>query len=181
MKALSLTQPWATLVAIGAKKIETRSWSTTYRGRIAIHAAKALAGMRVADFVKLCSSEPFRSALGSDGDLLVRGAVVATAFLKGVRNIQPRVDGDLDPADLTDEERAFGNYTTGRYAFIFDNVRAIPAPIPAKGALGLWEWDGIGVCRLCRCSESDACIPTCYWVEPDLCSECAPIEEGIFV
>lgn len=40
MKALTLTQPWATLVAIGAKRIETRSWRTNFRGRIAIHAAK---------------------------------------------------------------------------------------------------------------------------------------------
>ena len=40
MKALSITQPWATLIAIGAKTIETRSWSTLYRGDLAIHAAK---------------------------------------------------------------------------------------------------------------------------------------------
>lgn len=40
MKALSLTQPWATLVATGAKQIETRSWSTKYRGPLYIHAAK---------------------------------------------------------------------------------------------------------------------------------------------
>ena len=40
MKALTLTQPWATLVAIGAKRIETRSWRTSYRGPLAIHAAK---------------------------------------------------------------------------------------------------------------------------------------------
>jgi hypothetical protein len=38
MKALTLYQPWASLVAAGAKTIETRSWSTTYRGRLAIHA-----------------------------------------------------------------------------------------------------------------------------------------------
>lgn len=40
MKALSLWQPWATLIANGAKQIETRSWSTSYRGPILIHAAK---------------------------------------------------------------------------------------------------------------------------------------------
>lgn len=39
MKALTLWQPWASLVALGVKRIETRSWSTRYRGRIAIHAA----------------------------------------------------------------------------------------------------------------------------------------------
>jgi len=42
MKALTLTQPWATLIACGAKRIETRSWATDFRGRIAIHAAKGL-------------------------------------------------------------------------------------------------------------------------------------------
>lgn len=40
MKCLSLWQPWATLIAIGAKQVETRSWRTRYRGPIAIHAAK---------------------------------------------------------------------------------------------------------------------------------------------
>ncbi len=44
MKALSLLQPWATLVVIGVKQIETRSWSTAYRGPLLIHASKGKAG-----------------------------------------------------------------------------------------------------------------------------------------
>ena len=40
MRAISLHQPWATLVAIGAKKIETRHWATDYRGELLIHAAR---------------------------------------------------------------------------------------------------------------------------------------------
>ncbi len=40
MKALTLWQPWATLVAMEVKKIETRCWTTKYRGELAIHAAK---------------------------------------------------------------------------------------------------------------------------------------------
>ena len=40
MKALTLHQPWASLIAVGAKKIETRPWSTKYRGPLAIHAGK---------------------------------------------------------------------------------------------------------------------------------------------
>lgn len=39
-KMLTLHQPWASLVAVGRKRIETRSWSTSYRGPLAIHAAK---------------------------------------------------------------------------------------------------------------------------------------------
>lgn len=40
MKAISLWQPWATLISTGDKTWETRSWATTYRGPLAIHAAK---------------------------------------------------------------------------------------------------------------------------------------------
>ena len=40
MKCLSLWQPWASLVVIGAKRFETRSWPTNYRGPLLIHAAQ---------------------------------------------------------------------------------------------------------------------------------------------
>jgi hypothetical protein len=39
MKAISLSQPWASAIALDLKSIETRSWQTKYRGRIAIHAS----------------------------------------------------------------------------------------------------------------------------------------------
>lgn len=38
-RAITLHQPWASLVALGIKTIETRSWPTKYRGRLLIHAA----------------------------------------------------------------------------------------------------------------------------------------------
>ena len=40
VKAITIWQPWASLVAVGAKTMETRSWPTKYRGPIAIHAAQ---------------------------------------------------------------------------------------------------------------------------------------------
>jgi activating signal cointegrator 1 len=64
MKGLTLTQPWASLVANGAKTIETRSWSTSYRGPVAIHAAKGTGPGGKAAFRERCLSEPFFSALG---------------------------------------------------------------------------------------------------------------------
>ncbi|MYC08182.1 MAG: ASCH domain-containing protein [Chloroflexi bacterium] len=39
MRALSLRQPWASMVADGRKTIETRTWRTNYRGPLAIHAS----------------------------------------------------------------------------------------------------------------------------------------------
>jgi hypothetical protein len=104
----------------------------------------------------LCRSEPFRTALLDAGILgtpaLPLGAIVATCELV---DCVPSVAimqsfGAYGPEDgsggrvlwaLTDQELAFGDYTHGRYAWLLANVRALPEPIPAKGALSLWEWN----------------------------------------
>lgn len=134
MRALSLTQPWASLVAHGFKHIETRSWRTPYRGVIAIHAAKVFPTWAQ----EVCQKEWFEFALTEMGvyhprEELPRGAVIATAVLVACR---PIVQGPDDPM-----ERAFGDYTPGRWAWFFEDVQMLPEPIPARGALGLWEWE----------------------------------------
>ncbi len=62
IRALTLTQPWGSLVALEAKRIETRSWRASYRGWLAIHAAKTFAAAERA----LCEQEPYRTALLRD-------------------------------------------------------------------------------------------------------------------
>lgn len=164
MKALTLTQPYATLIAIGAKRIETRSWSTAYRGPLAIHAAKGLGpvGGKVG-LMNHCRTEPFRSVLVGAGYLgtpaLPLGAIVAVCELKAIARIdyfkadsdaiyQPGWEGPflnfgIGGSPLPDEpELSFGNYAVGRYAWELINIRALPEPIPAKGALSLWEYEG---------------------------------------
>ncbi|MCP4687042.1 MAG: ASCH domain-containing protein, partial [Desulfobacterales bacterium] len=44
MKALSIRQPWAWLIANGYKDIENRSWRTSFRGEFLIHAGKKFDG-----------------------------------------------------------------------------------------------------------------------------------------
>jgi hypothetical protein len=78
MKAITIHQPWATLIALGEKRFETRSWSTKYRDSIAIHAAKKVDK-------EICLLEPFRSVLAKHeytADNLPTGVVVATAKLE---------------------------------------------------------------------------------------------------
>lgn len=153
MKALTLTQPWATLVAIGAKKIETRSWSTEYRGPLAIHAAKKFP--RSAK--DLCFEQLFsKTLLGAKlpwGRIftlpdLPLGAVIATCELIGVDQFGPWIN-ERNPMlwgkgkytyELTEQERAFGDFSFGRYGWFLANVKPLPEPIYVKGALGLWEW-----------------------------------------
>ena len=136
MKALTLTQPWATLVAIGAKGIETRNWRTSFRGPLAIHAAK---GWSRADR-ELCWLSPFAEALRAAPHPLLRGRVIAIAYLDDCRRIT-NLDGGPGLASLSDRERAFGDYTAGRWAWILTGVVALKEPVPARGALGLWVWE----------------------------------------
>lgn len=139
MKALSLTQPWATLIAIGAKRYETRIWRPSYRGYIAIHASSAFP----AECVELCEREPFASALRRGGygpaadwqKALPLGAIVGFALLSQVSSVESI------RAKLSDDERDFGDFGDDRYAWRMDRRISLRQPIPARGALGLWNWE----------------------------------------
>lgn len=149
VRALTLTQPWATLVAIGAKRFETRSWGTKYRGPLAIHAAKGLGPVGgAAGLDILCRTEPFLSVLREHfgtgtplADALPFGAIVATCTLGDVLPTPtygrplPWINVDA----LSARERAFGDYSEGRYAWLLRDVRMLATPIPCRGALGLWD------------------------------------------
>jgi hypothetical protein len=168
MKAITIWQPWASLLAIGAKKYETRSWPTKYRGTIAIHAAKKdpckipLIGLE--KFDAAAGTELERAGLGSTWFLLPRGKIIATAELVDVWHIvhNPGVDVDtarhipigaesltndrhapdfVDYFVPTEQEILFGDWTPGRYAWEIANVKMLPSPVPAAGHQSLWEWN----------------------------------------
>lgn len=147
MKAITLYQPYATLIAIGAKRIETRGWRARYRGPLAIHAARAFPPEARA----LCRREPFRAALQHGGyvspDALPLGAIVATCRL--VECVPTERDAErpsehVPPGDTP--ERAFGSYAPGRYLWLLGDVVPVSPPRPARGKQGFWDWreDGSG-------------------------------------
>ena len=145
IRVITLTQPWASLVAHGLKRFETRSWATAYRGPLAIHAAKGFPR----ECRDLCSTEPFAEALTSISiarfDQLPRGAVLATVMLCGcfeMGSLLAPCTADLLASFKvpTWPESAFGDFMRGRFAWYLDHLERLAEPIPAKGALGLWEW-----------------------------------------
>ena len=154
MKALTLRQPWATLVAIGAKRIETRSWRTSYRGPLAIHAAKGYP--RSAQMTAI--SSPFIGELNGANYLpdIPLASVVATCRLSHIVPIQnigcTILLGRLGEWNhlLTDREIKFGDYSDGRYAWILEDVQMFEDPMPARGALSLWDWERPSVAALER-------------------------------
>lgn len=168
MKALTLHQPWASLIAIGAKRIETRSWSTSYRGPLAIHAAahvpagglgyvpgrvNAVEILRAGGVLGGADMDHRRPASWMECKYrLPLGAVVATCRLVDV------VPTDLNaPSEHHDrwgyyvrhdgvlflgtQEFAFGDFTRGRYAWLLADVKPLDPSVPAKGRQGLWDID----------------------------------------
>lgn len=135
VKALTIWQPHATLVAIGEKTLETRKQPTSYRGPLAIHAGKHFD----IEQQELCFTGPFASALLAAGihtpaDLPL-GKVLAVGELTDVLpTTSPQLTGRL-----TEQEAAFGNFAPGRWAWVLDNVRLLPKPISARGKQWLWE------------------------------------------
>ena len=140
MKAITIRQPWALLIALKAKKFETRSWQTKYRGPIAIHASKTI------DY-EACSYPEIQEILFKNGfyttSLIPTGCVIATAVLTDCykvtkdKSTTAETTGDI----INEQEYPFGDYTEGRFAWKLDQVQLMTKPIPAKGKLSLWEWE----------------------------------------
>ena len=132
MKAISLTQPWATLVVTGEKKIETRSWRANYRGVLAVHASKGFPK----EAKELIYQEPFKSALSKhhylENNQLPTGAII------GLIRLEDCVTTNyIRLHDLTTKEFAFGDYSDNRWAWILSEAQQIKET-ECKGMLGLW-------------------------------------------
>ena len=137
MKVLTLTQPWASLIALDEKRIETRSWYTAYRGPLAIHASKAFPGWAK----RQCFIPPFSTVLVRHD--LNPGSLPLGKILCVVSIEDCLKTWTLDMDQLSTNEKQFGEYSGGRFAWVLGPItRIFEPPIPAGGRLGLWEWFG---------------------------------------
>lgn len=129
LRVLTLWQPWATLVACGAKRFETRSWATSYRGRVVIHAARTTIGFvgLGRDFLRDEVLEQLEQR-GLELDALPLGKCLAIATLEACR---PTTEVQLDVV-----EDALGDFTPGRFAWHMTGVTPLE-PIPFRGGQGL--------------------------------------------
>lgn len=156
MKALTIRQPWASLIALGVKTIETRSWPTNYRGPVLIHAGKAkppkkdsvVGGWQVYQYG---NSDQWAVLRCADAATYCCdfGAVVAVADLIDCVEFQyaGQLPGWLNvsadksmPRYIGADQLPYGDFTPGRFGWLLRNVRPV-GPIPAKGKQGLWTPD----------------------------------------
>lgn len=121
MKTLSIRQPWASLIISGHKPIENRTWKTSYRGPLLIHATRWKTQAEFEAIARFCTR------LGVEvppQEGLEHGGIIGTV-------------------DLTDIAQSSGNPwgIYGQYHWILENPKPL-AFIPAKGKLGLWDFIG---------------------------------------
>lgn len=148
MKAISLWQPWASAIAVGAKRYETRGWpavagGTLYSGWLAIHASKrtkepkeqggSQLSQKFGDILHVApgSAERFNDAGFHFWENLPLGSVVAVGWLKQCHNTQG--------LQVTVEEGCWGLYTPGRFAWEFSEVWRLNTPLPVRGEQKLFN------------------------------------------
>ena len=128
MKALSFRQPWAELILRGVKKIETRTWKSSFIGEFYIHAAKQ---------IDLDCCKRF----GIDPLSLATGAIVGRA------TIVSRVDYISEKQWRADEKMhcvAEPIGPKGRYGYVLTNVVRLKTPMPCNGKLNFFTVAGVG-------------------------------------
>lgn len=129
MKALSIIQPWASLIAVGIKDIENRTWRTNYRGEFLIHAsAKRLpAGWTALTSEQYAAATRLVNPYGKENDVnqLPVSAIIGKARL---------VDCVLNHPSVWAEK--------GVWNWVLADVQLFSTPIlNVKGRLGFWEFD----------------------------------------
>lgn len=138
MKALSVWQPWASLIVSGKKRIETRPWPapSSVRGqRIAIASTKVMR----AEQRKAVAEQSFRANYAQTGlpplEELPMACVLGTVLVDTCREI------DSALLELIDEQEcAFGWYEPGRFAWLLRDPEPFDRPVPVRGGQGLWNW-----------------------------------------
>ena len=155
--ALTLHQPWASLLATGRKRIETRSWAPPGRligARFAIHAAQTSLPRDLSPD----AIAAFEAALGLPKvrwpSHLPFGAVVCLGKLTGAYKVGAWMPGDdlillcaaisgsepMSSARLHVDEKHFGDYRPGRWLWVFEDVAKVEPPVPVKGCQRIWYW-----------------------------------------
>lgn len=140
MKVLSLLQPWASLVVMGAKKYECRSWRTAHRGPLLIHASAKKPTKREKLFFE--RSEYFKNFI-TGMDLLPYGCLIGKANVADIYDTGWLIQ-NLEMLETSNwqKEFAFDDYSPGRFAWKLENAERLEFFLPMKGTLGLWDYNG---------------------------------------
>ena len=130
MKVLSIIEPWATLIASKQKYIETRSWKTSYRGELYIHASKKLINKKdekIQELLKLLPTQEMNY-----GKIICKCELVDCIYMD---------EKFINEIKQNKQEYICGYYQIGRFAWILEKMELIQPKIEAKGKLNIWNFE----------------------------------------
>lgn len=127
MKAITIKQPFASLIAAGLKEYEFRSWKTNYRGEILIHAGKGIDKDAMKKFESLKLEYP-------------TGCIIAKAKLTDCVPVTEAVKEELREKNFLVYSGTTESTDWNGYGFKLENVETME-PIFVNGMLGLWEYN----------------------------------------
>lgn len=145
LRAVSLWQPWATLIAIGAKRFETRDWPTDHVGPLAIQATKSIPDEYRESIERLLRTRAFVDVLEPLGYHTLAdfpmGKIVAITTLDRCLRVTPMVRGMVQGNGEARgvDEIAYGDYAEGRYAWALGEPIELKRPVDCRGDRKLWE------------------------------------------
>lgn len=126
MKVLTIKPPWATLIMQQDKRFEFRSWRTSYRGELLIHAGKGIDKEAVIRLAKYLPKEL------PTGKILGRVQLIDCIKCdKEFIQMCQKENKDIYAKSTFDET----------YVWELENVEVFEEPIEAKGKLNLWEYE----------------------------------------
>lgn len=130
MKVLSLTEPCATLIKEKKKRIETRSWKTSYRGELYIHASAT-------SIPKEWKNDKEFMALVENTSLNFGYIICKCNLVDCIYMTKEYVE---KMRKTNHQEYICGDYKEGRYAWVLENITPLKNPINAKGQLNIWDY-----------------------------------------
>ena len=133
-KAISIWQPWASLIGLGVKTYETRSWQTNYRGKLIICSARKTTKQQQQDYALL--SQKYQ--IDMDWDDLLFGYAIAICDITDCIKIS---NGLI--CSILQVEYDCGDWEIGRYAWKLENIKVLDNPTPVKGKQRLWNLFGV--------------------------------------
>lgn len=119
LPALTIQQPWCAAIMAGVKQIENRTWSTDYRGELAIHASARTPSSSYAAASRFCAARGYLVPLPHE---VTMGAILGTVQIVDI------VKESDDP------------WFIGTYGWVLERPQSLRVPVPARGTLGLWYW-----------------------------------------
>lgn len=119
-------------MALGHKTIETRSWSTSYRGPLAIHASKRLV---------MPPDPAFRTAIVDLGLMEYEWPLGKIVGVCDLLNCVRSQDFFASLMDVTALERLFGDYSAGRFLWLTNKMEPLAQPVKCRGMQGLFEFE----------------------------------------